>query len=78
MSETSEYTRKITVTFETEDAAHELFAYLCAKWDGVEISENRVIVTDWINIVEDIWYAMCEVEVSDKCSLIQIQKITEA
>lgn len=75
MTEVSEYTRKITVTIETEAAAHTLFAYLCAKWDGVELSGTKVIVTDWFNIVEDIWYAICDVDVPDKVLSIQFQKI---
>ena len=77
MNKASEYTRNITVTLETEDTAQELFAYLCAKWDGVEITGNQVKVTDWFNIVEDIWYAICDVDVPDKVLSIQLQKITK-
>ncbi len=77
MSKLNEYTRRITVTFETEDAAHELFAYLCTKWNGVEICGSQVVVTDWFNILEDIWYAICEVDIPDKVLSIQFQRITE-
>jgi hypothetical protein len=77
MSKASEYTRKFTVTLETGAAAHELFAYLCTKWNGVEISEAKVTVTHSFNILEDIWYAICDVDVPDKVLSIQLQRITE-
>lgn len=76
MNNVSEYTRKISVTLETKKAAHELFIYLRAKWNGVEISENRVIVTDNFTIIEDIWYAICDVDVPDKVLSMQLEKVT--
>lgn len=39
MSKANAYTRKIAVTLEAEATVHELFAYLRAKWHGVEISD---------------------------------------
>lgn len=76
MSDANEYTRKITITLETEDAARALFAYLSTKWNGVKISRTQIIVTEWFNIVDDIWYAICDVDVPDKVLSIQFQRIT--
>lgn len=74
----SEYTRKITITFENRESANLLFQHLSVKWRDISLDDINVVVIDSWSIVENLWYAICDVDIPDALVSIKLERIEQS
>jgi hypothetical protein len=71
----SEFTRKITVTFEDKESADQVFAELSQQWNDVSQHDRSISVNDTMFVLEDLWNKICDIDVPDKVTNISLEKI---